>query len=102
MLVLRRRGNTAAAMRVASHAVAMGDAPGFNRESVAKLNIASTIALAESNVSALYEAHVRHQANTVFFIREVRPDNIIEDMAFDSINGEWESGHLFRAGGVLE
>ena len=87
LLVLRRRRDTAAAMRVTSHAVAMGDTPGFNREPVAEFDIASTTSLAESDVSALYEAHVRDQTDAAFLIGEVRPDDIIENMAFDSING---------------
>ena len=83
-------------------AVAVADAPCFDSEPVAELDVAAAIAVAEGDVAAFDEAHVAHEADAAFFVGEVGPDHVVEDVGFDGVDGAGEGGELFGPRGVLE
>lgn len=97
-----RRGNAAAAMGMAFHAVAVGDTPGFDGEAITELDVASSVSVAERDIPTFDEAHVGDEADAAFFIGEVGPDDIVEDVGFDGVDGGGEGGDFLGAGGVLE
>lgn len=70
-----------------SPATSMADAPTFGRESVANIDVASALPRAEAWVATLDEPAVGDKSDTVAFVREVRPYDIVEDMILDRING---------------
>lgn len=89
-------------MRVAFHAVTMGDTPGLDRQPIAELDVASAVAVAEGDIATFDEAHIGDKADAAFFVGEVGPDDIVEDVRLDSVDGGREGGDFFGAGGVLE
>ena len=87
---------------MALHAVAMGDTPSFDGEAIAEFNVTSSVTVSQRDIPAFDETHVGDQADTAFLIREVGPDDIIENVGFDGVDGGGEGGDFLRAGGVLE
>ena len=81
---------------------AVTDAPGFDGEAVADLDVAAAFTVAESDVAAFDEPHVADEADAAFFVREVGPDDVVEDVGFDGVDGGGEGGEFFGARGVLE
>lgn len=76
-----------AAVAVSLHAVAVTDAPAFDAESVADFDVAHAVAGSEGHVAAFDQTHVGDEADTTIFVREVGPDDVVEDVVFDSVNG---------------
>ena len=83
-------------------AVAVADAPGFDGQTVAEFDVAAAVAVAEGDVAAFDETHVADEADAAFFVGEVGPDDVVEDVGFDGVDGAGKSGELFGPGGVLE
>ena len=76
------------AVAVAS-AASMRNTPALGGKAVADIDVASSIAVTEARIAALDEPAVCHKANAVPFIRQIRPDRIVEDMVLDRFDGRW-------------
>ena len=96
------RAAVAAAVAVALHAVAVTDAPAFDIEAVAHFDVAHAVAGPECHVAAFYQAHVGDQSDPAIFVGEVRPDDVVEDVIFDRIDGGWKGGETLGPIGMLE
>ncbi len=91
-----------AAVAVSLHAVAVTDAPAFDAEAVADFDVARAVAGSECHVAAFHQAHVGDQSDTAIFVREVGPDDVVEDVVFDGIYGGGKGSETFGLIGMLE
>ena len=94
--LLVRRG------RRGAHTATMRDVESFHGQAIADFNVAATFTVAQGEVSAFREALKGDKASPAFFVGEVGPDDVVEDVGFDSVDGGRESSKLFRPGSVLE
>ena len=83
-------------------AVAVRDLPGAHGEAVADFDVAAAGAGAEGDVAAFGEALEGDEADAAVFVGEVGPDDVVEDVALDGVDGAGEGSETFGARGVVE
>ena len=79
--------NGTAPMAVGLRAVAVAHAPAFHRQSVDHFNVASAFAVPNGDISPLEQPHVADQADAPFFVGQVWPYHVVEDVLLDGIDG---------------
>lgn len=99
MVVVVVREALLAALR---RARAVADHPALNAEALAHLNVAAAVALANSHVAALDEAHVADEADAALLVRQVRPDGVVEDVRLDHVDRRRQRRQPLRPRRVLE
>ena len=94
----------AAAVDVAgpAHAVAVGDFEALDAEPVTYFYVAAAVALAQCDVAAFGEPLECHKPDAAVFVGQVGPDDVVEEMRFDGIDGKRESCEALRPGGVVK
>jgi hypothetical protein len=89
-------------MAGAAHTVAVRDFEAADGEAVADFDVAVAVAFSYSNVAAFLKALEGEEADTAVFVCEVWPDDVVEEVGFDGVDGEGEGSEAFWAGRVVE
>lgn len=84
------RGRSGAMAGRALDAVPMTNSKAFYGEAVADFDVSGGGAVTEHAVAAFLEALERDETDTAVFVSEVGPDEIVEDVLFDGVDGERE------------
>lgn len=84
------------------HAVAVTDAPAFDAQPVTNFDVAHAITGSECYVATFHQAHIGDQSHTTIFIGEIWPNDVVENVIFDSIYGGRKGSETFGSIGMLE
>ena len=91
-----------APMPVGLRAVAVTHAPAFDGQSVDYFNVASAFAVPDGDISPLEQPHVADQADAPFFVGQIWPYHVVEDVLLDGIDRGRQGSDLLGEGRVLE
>jgi hypothetical protein len=72
-------------MAVLLDAVAVAYAKCLDQQTVAYLDVALALAIAQRRAPALYEPEIGEQSSTIVFVAEIRPDDVVEDVVFKGL-----------------
>jgi hypothetical protein len=77
-----------ASVGVLFYAVAMANGPDLDTQTLDDFNISFAFTITKSWRSPFSEAHVSYKSCAVVLIRQVRPNNVVEDVVLEGFNGE--------------
>ena len=81
-------------MAVPFNAVAMADTPGRDEEALADLRVAFAFTVSQGGTPTLNQSQVRHQSSAVILIAQIRPDDIVEYVRLECLDGAGKPGYL--------
>ena len=83
-------------MTVLFDAVAMANAPSLDQQAVAHLGIPLILAVAQRRTATLDQSQVGQQPGTIVLVAEIGPDDVVEDVCLEGVDGAGEASELFR------
>lgn len=85
--------------------MSMAHAADLDEETIAYLRVSSSFTVAERRASTFYQPEVCQQAGAVVLVTEIWPNDVVEDVCLEGLDGARQGGNLFwasagEAGGV--
>jgi hypothetical protein len=80
----------------------MADLERFRAETVTHIDVAAALALTHHGIAAFLQPLECHESYATVLIAEIGPDNVVEDVSFDSIDGAGQSSERLRFGCRVE
>ena len=85
-------------MGVLLYAVAVADAPDLDEQAVAYLRVPLALAITQGGATALDEPEVGDKTSAIALIAEVGPDDVVEYVSLEGVDGVREAGEFLGAG----
>ena len=80
----------------------VADLERFRAETVTDVDVASTLSLAHHSIAAFLQPLESHESYATILVAEIRPNDIVEYMSFDSIDRAGQSSERFWFGCRME
>lgn len=81
-------------MTVLLDAVTVTDGPCLDQQPVADLQVPPTFAIAQCGTTAFDQSQVSNEAGAVSFVTEIGPDDVVEDVRLEGVDGARQAGKL--------